>query len=63
LQRTGVIASIEEEGHQETDEDPIDAIKIEILQPFSEPTNSIDDVQETSIHVILELERILILRE
>ena len=41
---------IEEEGQQQVDDNPVGAPENENLQPSSQPENSIDDVQEASIH-------------
>jgi hypothetical protein len=43
-----------EDGQQEIGDSPIDATETENLQPSSEPANSVDDVQETSLHDIFD---------
>jgi len=45
---------IEEEGQQQVDDNRVDATRNENLQPSSQPENSIDDVQETSIHGVFD---------
>ena len=44
----------EEEGQQQVDDNPADAPENENLHPSSQPENSIDDVQEASIHDVFD---------